>query len=451
MKRTLNAESVKNIGKEIKVCGWVDSRRDHGGIVFLDLRDRTGLLQIISSAKLSESIRNEYALEVLGTVQERPEKMKNPNLETGSVELKASAIKILSQAHSLPFDLADLDLSLPTLLDNRPLVLRNEKIRAILKIEEGIVSAFRKSMEGLGFTGFESPVIVPHNAEGGAEVFRIDYYGRNAYMAQSPQLYKQIMITAFERVFTVNRVFRAEPSVTTRHLSEYVSLDAELGFIDSWEEIMDVCEKMFLDIFNELKRGCSKELKLLGAVLPEVKKIPRIKMGEAQEIIFERTKRDNRKEPDLEPEDEKEICFWAKEKYGSEMVFITHYPVKKRPFYTQPDEKDPEYTLSFDLLFKGLEIVTGGQRINDYEKLLNSIKKWGNKPEQFSFYLQAFKYGMPPEGGFAVGLERVVKQVLGLSNVREASPFPRDMERIDQRLSLSKKKAVRKKTSKKKK
>jgi aspartyl/asparaginyl-tRNA synthetase len=292
---------------------------------------------------------------------------------------------------------------------------------------------------------------VPHNAEGGAEVFKIDYYGRNAYMAQSPQLYKQIMITAFERVFTVNRVFRAEPSVTTRHLSEYVSLDAELGFIDSWEEIMDVCEKMFLDIFNELKRGCSKELKLLGAVLPEVKKIPRIKMGEAQEIIFERTKRDNRKEPDLEPEDEKEICFWAKEKYGSEMVFITHYPVKKRPFYTQPDEKDPEYTLSFDLLFKGLEIVTGGQRINDYEKLLNSIKKWGNKPEQFSFYLQAFKYGMPPEGGFAVGLERVVKQVLGLSNVREASPFPRDMERIDQRLSLSKKKAVRKKTSKKKK
>jgi nondiscriminating aspartyl-tRNA synthetase len=451
MKRTLNAESVKNIGKEIKVCGWVDSRRDHGGIVFLDLRDRTGLLQIVSSAKLSESIRNEYVLEVLGTVQERPEKMKNPNLETGSVELKASVIKILSQAHSLPFDLADLDLSLPTLLDNRPLVLRNEKIRAILKIEEGIVSAFRKSMESLDFTGFESPVIVPHNAEGGAEVFKIDYYGRNAYMAQSPQLYKQIMVTAFERVFTVNRVFRAEPSVTTRHLSEYVSLDAELGFIDSWEEIMDVCEKMFLDIFNELKKNCSKELKLLGAVLPEVRKIPRIKMREAQEIIFERTKRDNRKEPDLEPEDEKEICLWAKEKYGSEMVFITHYPVKKRPFYAQPDDKDPGYTLSFDLLFKGLEIVTGGQRINEYEKLLKNIKKWGNKPEQFSFYLQAFKYGMPPEGGFAVGLERVVKQVLGLSNVREASPFPRDMERIDERLSLGKKKAVRKKTSKKKK
>ena len=223
-----------------------------------------------------------------------------------------------------------------------------------------------------------------------------------------------------------------------------------MGFIESWEDVMDVCENVIKDIFSDLKKSCSKELRIHETSLPETRKIPRIKMREAQEIIFQRTKRDNRKEPDLEPEDEKEICSWAKEKHGSELIFITHYPAKKRPFYTYPDPQDPDYTLSFDLLFRGLEIVTGGQRINQEEELLKNIKKWKNQPKDFQFYLQAFKYGLPTEGGFAMGLERIIKQILGLGNVREASLFPRDMERIDQRLSLLQPKSKKTKLKKKK-
>jgi len=437
MQRATNLEVLKNLGKKVRVKGWVNSRRDHGGIVFFDLRDRSGILQVVCPAGLAEGIKEEYVLEIEGTAQQRPMKMINPDLETGEAELKAEKIKILAKAKTLPFDLRDLNVSLPTLLDYRPLTLRNKKIQAIFRIEEEIVSAFRRSLEESGFSEFQAPFIVPVATEGGAELFPVDYYGRKAFLAQSPQLYKQIMVGIFERVFTVGKSFRAEPSITTRHLSEYISLDVEMGFIESWQDLMDACERLLKEIFSALERNCSKELGIYEANLAKIEKIPRIKMREAQQIIFERTKRDNRKEPDLDPEDEKEICNWAKEKYGSELVFITHYPTKKRPFYTYADPDDPEYTLSFDLLFRGLEIVTGGQRINDEANLLKNIKKWKNQPEDFNFYLQAFKYGMPEEGGFSFGLERIVKQVLGLANIREASLFPRDMERIDQRLSLS--------------
>lgn len=436
MQRTLNIETAKYIGKKIRVAGWVDSRRDHGGIVFLDLRDRTGILQVVCQPDLVKDIKEESVLEIEGKVKERPVKMQNVELETGKIELEVESIKILSKSEVLPFDLRELKLTLPTLLDYRPLTLRNQKIKAIFKVQEEITKSFRETLKNLDFIEFQAPTIVPSNAEGGAQVFQIDYYNYDAYLTQSPQLYKQIMLAGFERVFTINHVFRAEPSVTTRHLSEYISLDAEICFIDSWEDLMDICQIIVRDIFCGLEKNCRKELKLLGATLPALsQKIPRLKMRQAQQIIFERTKRDNREEPDLEPEDEKEICQFAKEKYGSELIFITHYPTKKRPFYTFQDPKDPDYTLSFDLLCRGLEIVTGGQRINEYDKLVQNIKKWGNKPRDFSYYLQAFKYGMPPEGGFAFGLERITKQILGLENIREATLFTRDMERIDQRLS----------------
>ncbi len=436
MNRILNIETIKYLGNKVKVCGWVDSRRDHGGIVFLDLRDRSGILQIVCQPDLVKEVKEEYAVEIEGEIKERPMKMINPEFETGKVELQAQNIKILSASEILPFDLRNLKLTLPTLLDYRPLTLRNQKIKAIFKIQEEIVNSFRETLRGLGFTEFQAPTIVPSNAEGGAAVFHIDYYDYDAYLAQSPQLYKQIMLGGFERAFTINHVFRAEPSVTTRHISEYISLDAEMCFIDSWGDLMDTCEIIVRNIFSGLQKDCPKELKLLGVDLPQLgQEIPRLKMRQAQEIIFERTNRDNRKEPDLEPEDEKEICEFAKEKYSSELIFITHYPTKKRPFYTFQDPEDPEYTLSFDLLCRGLEIVTGGQRIHEYDKLVKNIKKWGNTPKDFSYYLQAFKYGMPPEGGFAFGLERITKQILKLENIREASIFPRDMERIDQRLS----------------
>ena len=437
MQRILNIETIKYSGKKAKVCGWVNSRRDHGGIVFLDLRDRSGILQVVSSPDLVKDIKEEYILEIEGEVKKRPIKMANFELETGQIELNAQKIKILAKARSLPFDLKELKLSLPKLLDYRPLTLRNEKIKAIFQIEEEVISSFRKAIKNLGFNEFQAPTIVPVATEGGAEVFHIDYFDKDAYLAQSPQLYKQIMVGVFERVFTITHAYRAEPSVTTRYLTEYISLDAEMGFINSWEDLMDTCEIVIRNIFSDIEENCQKELKMFGKILPKLsKKIPRLKMRQAQEIIFQRRGRDNRKKPDLEPEDEKEICQFSKEKYNSELIFITHYLTKKRPFYTFADPEDPEYTLSFDLLCRGLEIVTGGQRINEYEKLVKNIKKWGNKTKDFEFYLQAFKYGMPPEGGFAIGAERIVKQILELGNVREASLFPRDMERIDQRLSI---------------
>jgi nondiscriminating aspartyl-tRNA synthetase len=454
MKRILNTETTKYLGKKVNLSGWVDSRRDHGGIVFIDLRDRSGILQIVCSPDSVKGVREEYVLEIEGEVRKRPVKMINPELETGKIEVKAEKVKILAKAKTLPFDIKNLKVNLPTLLDYRPLTLRNEKIRAIFKIQEEIISGFRKSMKKLGFTEFQAPTIVPVATEGGAEVFHIDYYDYDAYLAQSPQLYKQIMLGPFERIFTVTHAYRAEPSITTRHLSEYISLDAEMSLIGSWEDLMDTCEIVIRDIFSALPKNCKKELKILKATLPKISsKIPRLKMRQAQEIIFKRTGRDNRKELDLTPEDEREICDFTKEKEKSELLFITHYPAKKRPFYTYPDPKDPAYTLSFDLLCRGIEIVTGGQRIHQYEKLLKNIKKWGNKPQDFAFYLQAFKYGMPPEGGFALGAERIVKQILELENVREASLFPRDMERIDQKLSAlqPKKKKTKKPVSKKKK
>lgn len=441
MERTLASQTLEKIGQEVLLGGWVNSRRAHGKVTFIDVRDRTGLVQVVfvgDLAKEAAALKSEDVVQVEGVVQKRAEGTVNPDLSTGEVEIKATKLTILEKATELPFDMGrpTLEVALPTLLDYRPLTLRHSKVQAIFKIQEAVIDAFRETLQGLGFTEFSAPTIVPTATEGGSQIFHLDYYDYDAYLGQSPQLYKQIMVGVFERVFSVARAYRAEPSVTTRHLSEYVSLDAELGFIKDFGEIMDVVEVAIRGIFSRLEKDCAQELKLYGATLPKVPaKFPRIKMREAQQIIFERVGRDNRSEPDLEPEDEREICRYALEKYDSDLIFITHYPTKKRPFYTFPDPVDPEYTNSFDLLGRGLEWVTGGQRINNYEQLVANIKKWGNRPEDFELYLQAFKYGMPPEGGFAVGAERVTMQVLGLENIREASLFPRDMERVDRRLA----------------
>jgi nondiscriminating aspartyl-tRNA synthetase len=437
--RILNIEASKHLGKKIKIAGWVNSRRDHGKIVFLDLRDKSGILQVVLDSKMAEGIKEEDVLEIEGEVKERPREMINPKLETGNVELKAEKIRILAKSQKLPFDLKNLKLSLPRLLDFRPLTLRNEKQRAIFKIQREIIDSFRKTMKNLGFFEFEAPAIVASATEGGAEVFHIDYFDKDAYLAQSPQLYKQILVSVFERVFTVCKAFRAEPSMTTRHLTEYISLDCEMGFIESWEDLLEACEMVIKNIFSDVEKNCKKELEIWGAKVPEIRgKIPRLKLREAQEIIFKRTGKDKRENPDLDPEDEKEICNFVKEKFNSDLVFITHFPTSKRPFYTFEDPENPEYTLSFDLLFRGLEIVTGGQRINDYKYLVKKMKRFGLDPKNFKYYLQAFKYGMPPEGGFAIGAERVTKQILGLENIREASLFVRDLQRVDLRLKKKK-------------
>ncbi len=441
MERTLAAETIKKIGKKVRLCGWVNARRAHGKLVFVDLRDRSGIIQLVGEKKLGK-LRISDVIDVQGKVRKRPANLVNPKLLTGKIEAEVKKLKILSAAQDLPFDTGgeDLKVSLPTLFDYRALSLRHPKVRAIFKVQETIITAFREILKKEGFTEIQVPTIVPSVTEGGAQVFKIKYFDKEAFLAQSPQLYKQIMVGVFERVFTLAHAYRAEPSITTRHMTEYLGLDAEMGFIDSFEEIIEMVEKVVRFIFQKIAEERKEELKLFKATLPKLsQKIPRLKMREAQEIIYRRTGRDNRKESDLEPEDEREICRWALEKYGSELIFITHYPTKKRPFYTYPDPKDPEYTCSFDLLGRGVEWVTGGQRINDYQTLVDHIKKWGNKPEDFELYLQAFKYGMPPEGGFCLGAERMTMQVLGLENIREASLFPRDMERIDVRLAKIKK------------
>lgn len=444
MERIFINECLAKIGETITISGWVNTLRKHGKLIFIDLRDKTGILQIVVNQEGSDAfhiaseLKNEYVISITGKINKRPDMMVKKESQTGLIEMEAKKIEVLAKSETLPFDTGkeELGINLETLLDHRSLTLRHPKIRAIFLVQEAIVQSFRKTLKELKFTEFQAPTIVPTATEGGANVFPIKYYNHNAFLGQSPQLYKQVMVSIFERVYTLAHAYRAEPSITTRHLSEYVGLDAELGFINDVSDVMDVVETVVKNIFKDVSNEKKEELGLYKATVPDVsEKIPRLKLREVQKIILERTGRDNRNEPDLEPEDEREICRYTKEKYGSDLVFVTHYPTKKRPFYTYPDPKDPEYTLSFDLLGRGVEWVTGGQRINDYNQLIENTKKWGNDPKDFEIYLQAFKYGMPKEGGFCFGLERVTQLILGLSNVREASLFPRDMERVDIRLN----------------
>lgn len=438
--RTLVTDVTRQIGKVAELYGWVEKRRDHGKLVFFDLVDRSGTVQVVGGKDLAD-IRLMDAVKVLGIVKNRPAGTENNNLPTGRVEIEAREVEVISKSQTLPFDMGgpDLNLELSTLLDHRPLTLRHPKVRAIFKVQETIIDSFREICKKLDFTEFQAPTIVPVTTEGGAEVFPIDYYGHNAYLGQSPQLYKQMMVSVYERAFTVGRAYRAEPSTTTRHLSEYVTLDLEFGFIKDWTEILDVAENVIKYVFQSVEEKNKNELALYNATVPKTSnKLPRIKLRDAQEIIEKRTGRKVIHEPDLSPEDEREVCKWAEDEYGSELVIVTHYPIKKRPFYTFPDPEDPDYTYSFDLLGRGVEWFTGGQRINDYEKLLSNIIERGLDPVDFELYLQAFKYGMPPEGGFAIGAERVTMHTLGLTNIREASLFPRDMERVDVRLSTLK-------------
>lgn len=437
MARVLISQTPENVGRKVLLKGWVDRCRDHGQIVFLDLRDRSGLIQLVGTQDLA-GLHPEDVVEVAGLVKQRPSKTVNPKLTTGQLEIEVDSAKVLAPAATLPFDLSQpqLDLELKALFDYRSLVLRHPRLRAIFKVQEAIINAFRQKLTELQFTEFSAPTLVPVATEGGSEVFPVKYFGRQVYLGQSPQLYKQMMVSIFERVFAVARAYRAEPSVTTRHLTEYISLDAEMGFIDSWTEIMDTVEVVVRFLLAEVGKNCAAQLSLLSRELPVPgESFPRLKLSEAQEIIFKRTGRDNRGQPDLEPEDEREICRWSRQEKGTDFVFVTHYPTKKRPFYTFPDPENPDLTLSFDLIGTGFEWLTGGQRINRYDQLVANIKKWGNRPEDFAMYLQAFEYGMPPEGGFALGTERVTQGMLGLENIKEASLFPRDMERVDVRLS----------------
>jgi len=436
MERSLVADTPEKIGEKVRLEGWVNTIRDHGKITFIDLRDRSGVVQCVGSSL--EHVSVESAIEIVGIVAERPEKLVNSKIKTGAIEIQIESLKVLSPASELPFDIGteDLNLDLPTLLDNRSLTLRHPKQQAIFKLQAVIIDAFRKALLEKDFVEFQAPSIISSVPEGGAEVFKVKYFEHEAYLSQSPQLYKSLLVGIFERVFSVNQIFRAEPSVTTRHLTEVTSLDAEFGFLDSWQDVLEMEEYVIRYIFSEVEKRCPEELALFNASLPKIsEKIPVLKLKEAQEIIFERTGRDVRKEKDLAPEDEREICKWSLEEKGSDLIFISHFVTKKKPFYVYPDPEDPTYAFSVDLLGRGVEWSSGGQRLNNYKEILEHIKEWGLKEKDVELYLQSFKYGVPPLGGFALGAERMTMHILGLKNVREASLFPRDMERIDTRLS----------------
>ncbi len=433
--RTLIADTITKVDEVVTVQGWVHIVRSHGKITFLDLRDRSGLLQIVTDQAVD--LKPEYVVEITGKIVARPEKLINTKIVTGTVEMQAQVIKVLAQAETLPFDMNKeiLDVTLPTLLDNRTLTLRHPRIKNIFRVQEAMMEGFRRAAQELGCTEIFVPTISASSTEGGAEVFKVKYYDHDAFMTQSPQLYKQMMVPVFERVYLTSHAYRAEPSVTTRHLSEAIQLDCELGFME-FEELMDALEFVGASTLKYVTDQHASILAEYGIEAPKLPtKIPRLTMREAQAIIKERTGVDHTEEKDLMPEDEREISRWALEKHQSDFVTITHYPTKKRAFYTMPDPNDPEYSLSFDLIFRGLEIMSGSQRINKHDELVAAIKDRGMDPANFKMYLQAFEYGMPPEGGFSFGLERLTMLLLGLGNVREASLFPRDMERVDFRFN----------------
>jgi nondiscriminating aspartyl-tRNA synthetase len=443
MQRTIISETLNKIDQEVLFKGWVRIIRSHGKLVFLDLRDGSGTVQIVVNQQVSDTafkvaseLQPEFVVEVTGLVKKRPQKAENKELTTGSVEIEATQINVLQKAGTLPFDMGgnSLDLQLPTLLDHRALTLRHPSVSSIFKVQAAIGEGFRKAAQGLGCTEVFVPTIVPSATEGGADVFDINYYIHKAYLAQSPQLYKQMLVPVFERVYTLAHAYRAEPSVTTRHLSEIVQMDCEFGFSD-FKTLLDYAETVGTKTLKYVEDQCERELKHFGVEKISFGEIKRLKLREAQDIIYKETGRDVRREKDLTPQDEIDICKWALKTYKSDFVTITHFPTKSKPFYTLPDPENSEYSLSYDILFKGSEIMSGSQRINDFQQLTSAIKGRGMDLKKFGMYLQAFKYGMPPEGGFSFGLERLTMKLLNLKNVREASLFPRDMERIDEKFS----------------
>src|SRR3989344_8646624 len=428
MERIYIGDLREHIGESVLIKGWISVRRDQGKLVFFDVRDRSGSVQAVVLSKsnalaAAKEIRPEWVVSIKGIVNKRPEKNINPNMQNGDIELEIGEIETLSKARELPFELG-VETNLDTYFDYMPYTLRSEKVKQIFKVQETIIRSFREALKKEEFTEFQAPVLVGADAEGGAAAFPVEYYyDQKAYLAASPQLYKQIMVGVYERAFATPKVFRAEKHSTSRHLPEYTSLDFEMGFVNDHTDVMRTLEKVIRHIVTNVveKHGVEKPL------LPE--NIPVLKLREVQKILKVS------EEPDLEPEQERQICDWAKQEHGSEFVFITHYPVSKRPFYTYEDENDPGYTKSFDLLFRGLEITTGGQRIHDHDTLVERIKGRGLEPEKFAFYLQTFKYGMPPHGGSATGLERITARLLDLANVKKADLFPRDLNRIDTLLS----------------
>lgn len=418
-------------GETVRVNGAVHAIRDMGEVAFVILRKREGLLQCVYEEGKTKfdlkDLKEGATVEVQGVVSKED---RAPN----GIEIRLSEIHVLSEpVEPMPLAISKwkLNTSLEANLNYRAISLRNVRERAKFRIQEGIVRGFRDFLYKEGFTEIHTPKLGAKSAEGGANLFKLEYFHRPAILQQSPQFYKQMMVGVFDRVFETAPVFRAEKHNTKRHLNEYTSLDFEMGYIDGYEDIMAM-ETGFLQYTMELlSKEYAKELKMLNITLPNVDKIPAVRFDEAKQKVSEKYGRKIRNPYDLEPEEEALIGKYYKEECGADFVFITHYPSKKRPFYAMDDPEDATYTLSFDLLFHGLEITTGGQRIHDYNELLAKIEKRGMTTEGMEQYLSAFKHGMPPHGGLGIGLERLTMQLVGEDNVRETTLFPRDLSRLE--------------------
>mgnify|MGYP002603515960 CR=1 FL=1 len=419
------------VGKTVKMNGAVHNIRDMGEFAFIILRKAEGLVQCVYEEGKTEfdlkDLKEESAVEVLGTV-------KAEERAPHGFEIRLEEIKVLSQpAEPMPIPISKwkMNTSLETKLALRPVSLRNVRERAKFKIQEGIVRGFRDYLFTQGFTEIHTPKIVARGAEGGSNVFKLNYFNKKAELGQSPQFYKQTMVGVYDRVFEAAPVFRAEKHNTTRHLNEYTSLDFEMGYIDGFEDIMAMETGFLQYTMALLEKEYARELKILDIQVPKTKEIPAVRFDEIKRLVAEKYDRKIKNPFDLEPEEEMLISRYAKEEWDADFVFVTHYPSKKRPFYAMDDPADSTYTLSFDLLFRGMEITTGGQRIHDYHELLAKMEKRGMTDEGMEQYLSAFKHGMPPHGGLGIGMERLTMKMMNEDNVRETTLFPRDLSRLE--------------------
>ena len=419
------------VGKTVRVNGAVHTIRDMGEVAFVILRKRDGLLQCVYEEETAgfdlKDLKEAATVEAEG-ILEKEERAP------GGIEIRLTGMKILSLPDApmpLPVAKWKLNTSLEAKLNMRSVSLRNIRERAKFKLQEGIVRGFRDFLYEQGFTETHTPKIGAKSAEGGSNLFKLDYFHRPAVLQQSPQLYKQMMVGVFDRVFETGPVFRAEKHNTKRHLNEYTSLDFEMGYIDGFEDIMAMETGFLQYTMKLLETEYAKELKILGITLPKTDQIPAVRFDRAKELVAEKYDRKIRNPFDLEPEEESLIGRYFQEEYGADFVFVTHYPSKKRPFYAMDDPEDSRYTLSFDLLYHGLEITTGGQRIHDYRMLTEKIAARGMTEEGLEQYLDTFRYGMPPHGGLGIGLERLTMKLAGEDNVRETTLYPRDLSRLE--------------------
>ena len=434
IKRSLSIELPNLTNQKVRVRGWLHAFRSLGKIHFLILRDRKGLIQIViqdkEDAKKLSQLQVGTIITVIGEVAVNNQTNLKVEIINPCIEIEVAINEIPAIEYFKPEIPSELDY----ILDHRAIALRNRKIQAVFKIQAEMVHAYRCFMhDHVDAVEYFSPNIIGASSEGGAEFFNVDYFGYTATLAQSSQLYKQVMVGVNERVFALMPFFRAEKSHTSRHLSEGKQFEFEMGFFENWTELMDIQEAAIKAMLKHIHETCATELEILdGSIItaPENIAFPRITFAEAQEIYFQRTGIDERAEDDLSPAAEKELCTYALEKFGTELVFITDWKTSKRPFYSYPNDLNPELTNTFDLLCAGTEITSGGQRRHTYDSMLAGIALKEMNPNHFEDYLSVFKYGMPQHGGFGMGLERLTMTLLRLKNIREASLFPSDPKRI---------------------